>query len=165
LIVNGDFELNLVPDGSFASQIPYGWQSTTTTTTDIVVVSSVSPSWAGTGNSAPSGKYYLGVRSGSGNAYLQQKVVVPASLVGSRLALQFHLSKRSDGSGASSSVAVSINNIVLQTITLANSFTRYSISVSVTNSTMIVKFNDVSQTTGDRSFLMDNVSLSFTGTY
>jgi hypothetical protein len=156
-IANWDFELNPVIGGGFEYLPPTGWQSCCRHT---AVVSTHCGPWGG-GVAAPSGKYYLAIQ---GHGYLEQTVAVPSTLSGSILTLQFYLSKRSDSDSyglASTSVNVSINRVVLQTIALTSSFTHYSLSTPPATSTMTVRFDDSSPTTyDDISFLMDEVTLS-----
>ena len=156
IIANGDFELN--PVTSWESQIPSNWQSRSGC---LFVVASYSNAWGG-GVPAPSGSFYVAVQGTStcGRGNLQQTVAVSSALVGSTLTIQFYLSKRSDGvSSAASSVTVSINSVVLRTITLTSSFTFYSVSAPVTSTTLLVQFDDVSTATTDFGFLIDAVTL------
>jgi hypothetical protein len=158
--------------------IPSNWQSTSGC---IFVVPSKSQDWGG-GISAPSGNYYLAIQSAyipnyyyylarfsCGRGNLQQTVAIPPSLIGSTLTIQFYVSKRFNESGtpsaAATSVSVSINSVVLQTVSLTNSFTQYSISAPVTSATIRIQFKDASQTSRDLSFLLDAVTLSLKGTY
>jgi hypothetical protein len=124
----------------------------------------------GGGVSAPSGNYYLAVQSAlsCGRGNLQQTIVVPPSLIGSTLTIQFYLRKGSDVSGlsfdASTAVSVSKSGVVLQTIALTNSFTQYSISTPVLSSTTLISFEDASPVIGGLwSFLIDAVTSSLSG--
>eukprot|EP01036_Dinobryon_divergens_P035680 gene35680-46280_t len=164
MIVNGDFELN--PVTSWQNKIPSNWQSSSGC---IFVVPSKSQDWGG-GVSAPSGNNYLAIQSAYVSTYncgrgnLQQTVEIPPSLIGSTVMIQFYVSKRSDNyQQAASSVSVSINRVVLQTVSLTNSFTQYSISAPVTSTTIRIQFEDASQASDDRSFLLDAVTLSLKG--
>eukprot|EP01036_Dinobryon_divergens_P032018 gene32018-41523_t len=158
LIVNGDFELNTVT--SSQRMIPSNWQSSSGC---IFVVPSKSQDWGG-GVSAPSENYYLAIRStndGCGRGNLQQTVEISPSLIGSTLTVQFYVSKRSGNyQQAATSVSISINSVVLQTVSLTSSFTHYSISAPVTSATMLIQFEDASEASGDLSFLLDAVTLS-----
>jgi hypothetical protein len=159
LIVNEDFELNTVTPNGFQYQLPSSWQSTQGNT---IVVSTKSPVW-GNGIAAPSGNNYLAVQGGN----LKQTVVVPFALVGATLTVQFYLAKRSDYSYnyGSTRVQVSINSVVLQTISVEQSFTYYSISAPVTNAIIEVIFQDSSPIVNEYStFLIDNIKLSLSGT-
>eukprot|EP01036_Dinobryon_divergens_P033864 gene33864-43752_t len=165
--MNSDFELN--PVTSSQKMIPSNWQSSSGC---IYVVPSKSQDWGG-GVSAPSGSYYLAIRSAYVSTYncgrgnLQQTVEISPSLIGSTLMIQFYVSKRSDEFGTSSaaatSVSVSINGVVLQTVSLTSSFTQYSISAPVTSATMLIQFEDASQAFDDLSFLLDAITLSLKG--
>ena len=162
LITNGDFELNpfayTPPNNCYLYQSPpTGWQSG-----NVVLISSQCAAW-GNGVVAPSGQYYVALQSnGPTYGYLQQTVTVPPALIGTTLTLKFSMSQRLDGV-PSTSVTVRINRVSLQTITLTNKFTRYSINVKA-NSSMTVRFDDTTPSpTSDFSFLLDNVTLSLSG--
>ena len=143
--MNRDFDLNPVPagEGCWAYQLARDmvplWYPVT-----------AGHGW-GAGVAAPSRRYYLAVQGFGKKVILKQTVAVPPGLVGISLTIQFYMSKRLDGY-ASSSVAVSVNSVVLRTFALTSGFTRYSINIPTATSAMTIQFDDVSPITGYQSY-------------